>query len=110
MKVRVRVRMSRSAPPIIRLARLVAGEAAPSARVRVLILRTIQDSPSFSDPTRAPARDCRISPRYDLRRKTSTEHGALRTSISVTLPISMCSIPPRPRVDITIRSMACSLA
>src|SRR5208283_4253465 len=35
MKVRVRVRVWRSAPPIIRLARFVAGEAAPKARVRV---------------------------------------------------------------------------
>ncbi len=36
--------MSRSEPPIVRLAR-VAGEAAPKARVRV-ILRAIQDSAS----------------------------------------------------------------
>ena len=35
--------MLRPAPPIIRLARFVAGEAAPKERVRVL-LRAIQDS------------------------------------------------------------------
>ena len=34
-----RVRMSRSAPCFIRLARFVAGEAAPLARVRVLLSR-----------------------------------------------------------------------
>ena len=39
--------MSRSAPLIVRLSSLVAGEAAPKERVRV-ILRAIQDSASSS--------------------------------------------------------------
>ena len=38
--------MSRPAPPIMRLARLVAGEAAPKARVRVVPFTRSQDSAS----------------------------------------------------------------
>jgi hypothetical protein len=47
--------MSRSAPPITRLARYVAGEAAPKERVRV-ISRAIQDSASLCGCSPFPPR------------------------------------------------------
>lgn len=51
-----------------------------------------------------------IAKRRFESRTTSTEHGALRTTRSATLPIIRCSMPVRPCEPMTMRSASISRA
>jgi hypothetical protein len=60
--------MSRSAPPIIRLARSVAGEAAPKERVRVFFARDSGFRPRLSSLCHSErSKESRLLSAIDLR-------------------------------------------